>query len=102
MYVRILTAPKTASRGIAMGKALVIEKQELNADLYKITPDQVNQEIGKYDKAVREATKQIEVLAASSDYFKAHLELVGDIVLYEKGYGKDFRHGHCCKCSELC
>lgn len=81
--MNILTAPKTASRGIAMGKAFVIEKQELNADLYKITPDQVNQEIDKYNKAVKEAAKQIEVLAANSDFFKAQLELVGDIVLYD-------------------
>ncbi len=81
--MRLLSNLKTASKGIAIGKAFVVERQELNADLYRITPGQINQEIDKFKKAVKEATNQIEFLASNSDLFKAHLELVKDITLCE-------------------
>ena len=81
--MKTLTAAMPASKGFAMGKAFVVERQELNADLYKVAPEQINQEIDKFDKAVKEATRQIEALASNSDIFRAHLELVGDIALYE-------------------
>ncbi len=78
-----LTAAMPASKGFAMGKAYVIEKQDLRADIYNVAPEHINLEIEKFDKAVKEATKQIESFAANSDLFRAHLELVGDMSLYE-------------------
>lgn len=81
--MKTLTAAMPASKGFAMGKAFVVKRQELNADLYKVAPGQINQEVDKFDRAVKEAARQLEALALSSDIFKAHLELVGDISLYE-------------------
>lgn len=78
-----INVEKSASKGITMGKAYVIEKPDLKADLHHISPEQVHLEINKYEKAVSEATKQIELLASSSDIFKAHLELVSDLALYD-------------------
>jgi phosphoenolpyruvate-protein phosphotransferase len=81
--MKLLANLKTASKGIAIGKAFIAQRQELNADTYTITPEQVNQEIDKFEKAVKEAARQLELLAANSDILKSHLELVKDITLYE-------------------
>lgn len=81
--MKTLFVEKTASKGFALGKAYVARNQELSADLGIITPIQIEQEIDKYNKAVKEATAQIEELAKNSDIFRAYLELVQDVVLYE-------------------
>ena len=82
-HMKTLFVEKTASKGIAIGKAYVIEKQDLSADLSKIEATQIEQEIDKYNKALKEATLEIEHLAKSSDIFQAHLQLIRDIALYD-------------------
>jgi len=81
--MKTLLVEKTASKGYAIGKAYVVEKQDLAPDISAIKPEQVDSEISKYDMAVKEATFQVEELITHSDIFDAHLELVKDISLYQ-------------------
>ncbi len=81
--MKTLHVEKTASKGYGMGKAYIIQKQELRADAGMITPDQTESETDKYKAAVAEAKLQIEELAEGSDIFRAHLELIQDIALYD-------------------
>jgi len=86
--MKTISVDKSASKGIAIGKAYVIKKQDLSPASYPVSDDQIPTEIEKYDSAVREAAAQLEVLAKTSDIFSAHLELVNDIALYEGVVGK--------------
>lgn len=72
---------KTASKGIVLGKAFIIEKQELTPSSYGISD--VESEIKKYEAAVEEVAKKLEVLAKDSQIFEAHLEVVRDIALLD-------------------
>lgn len=74
---------KTSSKGFAIGPAYVVHKQELVINKNKITPEQVETEIKKYEDAVENAKKDLEELAVKSEIFGGHLALVQDIALYE-------------------
>ncbi|HHV12785.1 MAG TPA: phosphoenolpyruvate--protein phosphotransferase [Clostridiales bacterium] len=80
--MKTLSVDRIASKGIAMGNAYVLQKQDLSPENYEISANQIDSEIMKYDNAVKEAASQIEILAQKSDIFTAHLELVKDISLY--------------------
>lgn len=73
-----LYTAKTASKGITMGKAYVLQKPVLNADQHHIHPDQIAFEITKYQKAVKEAKVQLKAAINQSDLFQAHLALLSD------------------------
>ena len=76
-----LTAVKTASKGIAIGKAYKVSRKELLPDSYQV--ECMDAETKKYEKAVKQVSEEIEVLAKTNSIFEAHAELVKDISLYE-------------------
>jgi phosphotransferase system enzyme I (PtsI) len=80
--MKTLIVEKTASGGFAMGRAFVVNRNKLSADTYRIESKDADTEIAKYQKAVREATAQLEELAKTSDIFAAHFEMVQDPALY--------------------
>lgn len=81
--MKTLTVEKTASKGFAMGQAFVVKKHNLNAETYRIHPEEVDAEIAKYQNAVQDAATQLEELAKTTDIFAAHLEMVQDPALSE-------------------
>ncbi|HHX11800.1 MAG TPA: phosphoenolpyruvate--protein phosphotransferase [Clostridiales bacterium] len=74
---------KTASKGLTMGKAFVVNKEKLVPDNYSITNDNAALEIDKFEKAVETAVSQLEILAKDNDIFAAHLEMARDPFLYD-------------------
>ena len=76
-----LTAVKTASKGIAIGKAYKVSRKELLPDSYQA--ECMDAEIKKYEEAVEQVAKEIEILAKTNTIFEAHVELVKDISLSE-------------------
>lgn len=81
--MQTLFIEKTSSKGIAIAKAYVINRQDLNADQHHVPPGQVDYEIRRFDDALEEAKAQLETLASGSDLFKAHLGLISDASLYD-------------------
>lgn len=86
--MRTIIVEKKSSKGIVMGKACLVEKQDLTPRQDMINEDQVEIEIRSYDKAVKKAIKELEVLAEDSEIFEAHVELAKDIALYESVMGR--------------
>lgn len=76
--MKYLIVEKSASKGYAMGKAYIVQKQSLDADKYPICSDDVDTEIRKYREAVKDAALQLEKLAKTDDILMAHLEMVQD------------------------
>jgi phosphotransferase system enzyme I (PtsI) len=74
---------KTASRGIVIGKAFIVEKPSLNHNFTKIDDKDIEKEIKRYESAVANAVTELEGLAKSNTIFEAHLEMARDITLYE-------------------
>ncbi|PWJ50528.1 phosphoenolpyruvate--protein phosphotransferase [Faecalicatena contorta] len=79
---------RTASRGIAIGKAFIVEKISLEPDSYNVSQEDLKNETQKYDEAVSEAVRQLELLAEDNDIFGAHLEIVMDAVLTQGVHDK--------------
>lgn len=67
-----------ASSGVAIGEVYIVKKQELLAASYKVTDENLEEEIAKYEEAVRTVKKELEEAAKTSDIFAAHIELVQD------------------------
>lgn len=74
---------KTASRGIVIGKAFLVEKPSLDSKFPTIEKQNVENEIKRYEGSVANAQADLEVLAKKNSIFMAHLEMVKDITLYE-------------------
>ncbi len=74
---------KTASRGIVIGKAFLLEKPSLSSDFPTICKQDVEEEIKRYESSVAKAEADLEVLIKKNSIFEAHLEIVKDIILYE-------------------
>lgn len=79
---------RTASRGIAIGKAFIVKKISLEPDSYNVFQEDLKNETQKYDDAVSEAVRQLELLAEENDIFGAHLEIVMDAVLTQGVHDK--------------
>lgn len=79
---------RTASRGIAIGKVFIVEKISLEPDSYNVFQEDLKNETQKYDEAVSEAVRQLELLAEENDIFGAHLEIVMDAVLTQGVHDK--------------
>ena len=77
---------KSASHGIAMGKLFVVRKEEAFPADYM--PDGVEKEKKKYDAAVAEVKKELEMLGTTSTIWAAHIELVKDEALKELAFDK--------------
>ena len=74
---------KTASRGIVIGKAFLLEKPSLSSDFPTICKQDVEEEIKRYESSVAKAEADLEILIKKNSIFEAHLEIVKDIILYE-------------------
>ena len=78
-----INVEKTASRGIVIGKAFLVERPCLTINLGTIDVQDIQREIKRYESAVANAETELEVLAKTNNIFEAHLEMVKDITLYE-------------------
>jgi phosphoenolpyruvate-protein phosphotransferase len=74
---------RTASEGIAIGRAFIVEKPQLKKVFDPITAEEVEYQIKRYKEAVALAEKELQLLADKNTIFGAHLEMVKDIALYE-------------------
>lgn len=81
--MKIITVHKSASSGVAMGKALIYHPRDLKADTSVVLPDHVDSELRRYRSAEEKVKQQLEVLAESSEIFKAHLDLVEDPAIHD-------------------
>ena len=81
--MKAIKVEKTASKGIAMGKAFLVRKPELKISAGLIQEETIPDELKRYDTAVGLAAAELEELARTSAIFGAHLEMVKDIALYE-------------------
>lgn len=81
--MKTINVDKTASKGLAMGKAFVVNKEKLVPDTYSITNNNAAAEIDKFEKAVGTAVSQLEILAKDNEIFAAHLEMARDPFLYD-------------------
>jgi phosphoenolpyruvate-protein phosphotransferase len=74
---------RTASRGIAIGKAHRVEKPKLKTISLTIQEQEIPAQVKRYEDAVAHAGEELEKLAQTNQIFGAHLEMVKDIALYE-------------------
>ncbi len=81
--MKAIKVEKTASKGIAIGKAFLVCKPELKISTGLIQEEVIPGELKKYNSAVGLAAADLEELAGTSAIFSAHLEMVKDIALYE-------------------
>ncbi len=81
------------SRGIAIGKAHIIERDQLDIPEYKITESDVNTEVTRFDEAVTGARLQLRAIrehvpvSAAGDiaaFIDAHLLMLDDNVLIQE------------------
>lgn len=81
--MKTINVEKTASRGIVIGKAFLVEKPSLKVNFGTIEGQDIQKEIRRYESAVAKAETELEALAKTSKIFQAHLDMVKDITLYE-------------------
>ena len=79
--MEILKVDRTASGGIASGKAFVLEEQDLAPDPSPIAPEQAEAEKQRYEDAVKAVKEDLAPLAEKEEIFAAHMELVQDEAL---------------------
>jgi len=79
--MKLFEVRQSVSDGIVMGKAFVVKKEEIVADTYSISADEIEEELSKYDKATKKVVDDLTGLSKVSDVFAAHIELVQDISL---------------------
>lgn len=84
---------RTASKGIAIGKAFRVKKVSLKPDTYTVADEELIAEKQRYDDAVLKASEQLAALAENNDIFSAHLEIVNDSVLTESVHNKIVNQG---------
>ena len=81
--MKTITVNKTASKGIVIGRALVVKKADLSPATYTITTEDVEEEILKFEQALDKAVNQLQKIVVLSDIFAGHLMLAEDIILRE-------------------
>lgn len=81
--MKMIKVEKTSSQGIAIGKVCVLESNIIKADRTLITEEKKDDELKKYDLAVKMAVAQLEKLAAQNEIFEAHIQAVQDPALYD-------------------
>lgn len=81
--MKAIQVEKTASRGIVIGKALLVEKPCFNYNFHMMEEQDIPKEIKRYENARDLAAAELEVLSIKNNIFGAHLEMVKDIALYE-------------------
>ncbi len=78
-----INVERTASRGIAIGKAFLVERPQLKKVFDSIPEQEIESQIKRYEEAVKSAEIELSGLVASNEIFGAHLEMVKDIALYD-------------------
>ncbi len=78
-----INVERTASSGIAIGKAFIVERPQLKKVFDPITDQEVESQINRYKEAVACAEQELSTLEATNAIFGAHLEMVKDIALYD-------------------
>ena len=78
-----INVERTASRGIAIGKAFLVERPQLRKVFDSIPEQDISSQIIRYEEAVKSAEMELGDLVASNAIFGAHLEMVKDIALYD-------------------
>lgn len=81
--MKSLKVDKAASKGIVMGKAFIVVRQNIEADKRMITDSETENEYKKFQEAVKESVEELEVLAKDSEIFAAHVEVARDPALQE-------------------
>ncbi|QEY33759.1 phosphoenolpyruvate--protein phosphotransferase [Caproiciproducens galactitolivorans] len=81
--MEIIQIWKTASAGIATGKAFFYKPVSLKASAGLIGCDQTGAELDRYRRAEEKVKKEISVLAENSEIFQVHLDLVEDPALQD-------------------
>jgi phosphotransferase system enzyme I (PtsI) len=81
--MKAISVDRTASRGIAIGKAFLAEKPCLKSNFGTVEEQDIQKEITRYESAVASAEAELQVLAETNQIFAAHLEMVKDITLYD-------------------
>ena len=74
---------RTASRGIVIGKAFLIERPNLKMSFEPIAEKDIQMQINRYEAAVEYAAAELAELAKTNKIFEAHLEMVRDIALMD-------------------
>ena len=80
--------PKTSSRGYAIAPVYVVRTVEVKADERKISAEEVDSEIKRFEAAVAKAQEDLLELASQNEIFAAHYALAGDIAIYDGVTGK--------------
>ncbi len=78
-----INVERTASRGIVIGKAFLVEKPCLKTNFESTEGHDIQTEIKRYERAVACAEAELTELAKTNQIFEAHLEMVKDITLYD-------------------
>lgn len=82
-----------ASSGIAMGKVLILDEPEIKINTDSIPGEELNQEIIKFEKALKNSTAQLETIRAkfikeddkeTAAIIEAHMMLIQDPALKEE------------------
>ncbi|MFI3175592.1 MAG: phosphoenolpyruvate--protein phosphotransferase [Bacillota bacterium] len=81
--MRSIEVERAASKGIVMGKAVIIKSQVMEIDGFFIKDDEKENEWKKYRDAIDESSAEIKALAENSDIFAAHLEIISDDELHD-------------------
>lgn len=79
--MKTISVNKTSSKGIVIGKAYVVQKEDLAPSTYEITQGGINEEISKFDQARNKAIVQLEKLNSEFDIFAGHLMIAQDMML---------------------
>ena len=79
--MKVLHVEKTASGGIAIGNAFVLEEQNLDPDRESVACERIEKEKLRFQEAVESVLKDLYPLAEAEAIFAAHMELVQDISL---------------------
>lgn len=79
----LLSSGKIASKGYALGKALLIDRAVLKAETHLIAKEQITAELERFDYAVSQATDQLASLNDPLGLFRAHISLIRDEPFYQ-------------------
>jgi phosphotransferase system enzyme I (PtsI) len=90
-----INVERTTSRGIAIGRAFLLEKPQLKKVFDTISEQEIPTQIKRYEEAVTCAELELGKLAETNEIFGAHLEMVKDIALYQ-GVVEKIRAGRQC------
>ncbi|MBH1940234.1 phosphoenolpyruvate--protein phosphotransferase [Mobilitalea sibirica] len=86
--MKTIHVERTASKGIAIGKAYLVDKTDLNISYDTIREQDITKEISRFEAAVANSVRELEALAVKDKIFDTHLEMIKDITLYDSVVSK--------------